>query len=210
VVTLWEARTGEEIREFPAVEGAIYGVAFSPDNRWLAAGGADGMVRIWDTRDPASKAHELPREHKGMVKHVMFLPDGRLVSAGGSSIGDEFGEVKLWDLATERVLDLRGHTQMVQALACSPDSRRLATGSLDFTIKLWDTNTGEEVFTLRGHTAGVLRLVFSPNGRRLASGSIDRTVRVWDTGPPTACVLVRREAESRVQLPELPADPFAR
>jgi WD40 repeat protein len=212
VATLWDARTGVERYEFPAVEGAIYGVAFSSDSRWLAAGGADGMVRIWDIRDPARKARELPRRHKGMVKHVMFLPDGRLVSAGGSSIGSEFGEVKIWDVPTERdvdLLDLRGHTQMVQALACSPDGRRLATGSLDFTIKLWDTTTGEEVFTLRGHTAGVLRLAFSPNGRRIASGSIDRTVRVWDTSEPTAGALIRREAESRVQVSELPADPFA-
>jgi WD40 repeat protein len=145
-----------------------------------------------------------------MVKHVMFLPDGRLASAGGSSIGSEFGEVKIWDLSTGRVLDLLGHTQMVQALASSPDGRRLATGSLDFTIKLWDTTTEEEVFTLRGHTSGVLRVAFSPDGRRLASGSIDHTVRVWDTSQPTAGALWKRAAESRVQLPELPADPFAR
>jgi WD40 repeat protein len=207
-VKLWEARTGVEIRKFPPVKGAVYGVAFSPDSRWLAAGGADGMVRIWDTGDPASTTRELPG-HIGMVKHVMFLPDGRLVSAGGSSIGSEFGEVKIWDLATGRVLDLSGHTQMVQALACSPDGRRLATGSLDFTIKLWDTTTGEEVFTLRGHTAGVLSVAFSPNGRRLASGSIDRTVRVWDTSDPQDSALWRRQAESRDQVPELPADPFA-
>jgi eukaryotic-like serine/threonine-protein kinase len=207
-VKLWEARTGVEIPRFPAFNGAVYGVAFSPDSRWLAAGGADGIVRIWDTRDPASTARELPG-HIGLVKHVMFLRDGRLVSAGGSSIGSELGEVKIWDLSTERALDLRGHTQMVQALACSPDGRRLATGSLDFTIKLWDTTTGEEVFTLRGHTAGVLRVAFSPDGRRFASGSIDRTVRVWDTSPPTAGALLRREAESRVEVPELPADPFA-
>ena len=91
----------------------------------------------------------------------------------------------------------------------APDGRRLATGSLDFTIKLWDTTTGEEVFTLRGHTAGVLRVAFSPDGRRLASGSIDRTVRVWDTSEPAAGAWLRREAESRIQVPELPADPCA-
>ena len=145
-----------------------------------------------------------------MVKHVMFLPDGRLVSAGGSSIGSELGEVKIWDLSAERVLDLRGHTQMVQALACSRDGRRLATGSLDFTIKLWDTTTGEEILTLRGHTAGVLGVAFSPDGRRLASGSIDWTAKIWDTSLPTAGVLLRREAKSRTEVPELPVDPFAR
>jgi WD40 repeat protein len=208
-VKLWEAGTGAEIRKFPADKGAVFAVAFSPDSRWLAAGYADGMVRIWDTRNPASKARELPG-HIGWVKRVKFLPDGRLASAGGSWIGSEFGEVKIWDLSTGRILlDLRGHTQIVQDLAFSPDGRRLATASLDRTIKLWDTTTGEEVFTLRGPTAGVIRVAFSPDGRRIASGSYDQTVRVWDTSQPASGVLSRRGAESRVRPTELPADPFA-
>jgi eukaryotic-like serine/threonine-protein kinase len=101
------------------------------------------------------------------------------------------------------------HTALVKGLASSPDGRRLATGSYDRTIKLWDTTTGEEVFTLRGHTSGVLCVAFSPDGRRIASGSWDWTIRVWDTSPPPAGALLRREAESRIKLPELPADPFA-
>jgi WD40 repeat protein len=199
-----------EIHKCPADKGAVLGVAFSPDSRWLASGYADGRVRIWDTRDPDSKAHELPRRHNGMVKHVIFLPDGRLASAGGSWIGSEFGEVKIWNLSTGRVLDLRGHTQLVADLASSPDGRRLATGSLDRTVKLWDTTTGEEVFTLRGHTSGVLCVAFSRDGRRIASGGYDWTVRVWDTSTPTDRAPWRREAKSRVQVPELPAHPFAR
>ena len=123
--------------------------------------------------------------------------------------GSEFGEVKIWDLSTGRVLDLRGHTALVRGLACSPDGRRLATGSDDRTIKLWDTTTGEEVFTLRGHTAGVICVAFSPDGRRIASGGWDRTVRVWDTDPPASHALFRRGAESRAGPSELPADPFA-
>jgi WD40 repeat protein len=213
VAILRDTETGREIRKFENPTAGGQGVAFSPDSRWLASGWGDGIVRIWDTKDPASEARELPG-HAGGVERVIFLPDGRLASAGGRwDEGDGtsgFGEVKIWDPSTGRALhDLRGHTDVVHGLACSPDGRRLATGSGDRTVKLWDTTTGEEVFTLRGHTARVLCVAFSPDGQRIASGGWDRTVRVWDTSPPTAGALVRREAESRVEVPELPADPFA-
>jgi WD40 repeat protein len=207
-VRLWDAETGRAIRTFEKYNAHASTVAFSPDSRWLASGWGDGMVRIWDTRDPARKARELPG-HSGGVGRVMFLRDGRLVSAGGSWLGSEFGEVRICDLSTKRFLELRGHTSGVSGLASSPDGRRLATGSLDATIKLWDTMTGEEVLTLRGHTTGVLSVAFSPNGRHLASGSIDRTVRVWDTSDPVDSAPWRRKARSRVEVPELPADPFA-
>src|SRR5262249_2885532 len=121
-VTLWEAGTGVEIRKFPAYEGGVLGGAFSPDSRWLASGCGDGMVRIWDTRDPSSKAREL-RGHIGKVQGVVFFPDGRLASAGGRSAAfgtSGLGEVKIWDLSTGGVLDLRGHTGMVRGLAYSP------------------------------------------------------------------------------------------
>jgi tricorn protease-like protein len=206
-VMLWEAGTGVEIHKFPAYKGGVLGVAFSPDSRWIASGGGDGIVRIWDTKDPARKPIEL--RHISMVMRVRFLPNGRLASAGGGALGSGFGEVKIWDLSTERWLDLRGHTALVRGLAYSPDGRRLATGSDDRTIKLWDTTTGEELFTLSGHTSGVICVAFSPDGQRIASGSFDQTVRVWDTSPPASDVLSRRGAESRTRPLELPDNPFA-
>jgi WD40 repeat protein len=76
---------------------------------------------------------------------------------------------------------LGGHTNSVNAVSFSPDGKLLATGSVDNTVKLWDTTTGKEIQTLSGHTNSVNAVSFSPDGKRLATGSSDKTVKLWDT-----------------------------
>jgi WD40 repeat protein len=66
-------------------------------------------------------------------------------------------------------------------VAFSPDGQRLASASVDQTVKIWDSATGKELFALKGHAGGVERIAFSPDGQRLASGSVDQTVRIWDS-----------------------------
>jgi WD40 repeat protein len=61
---------------------------------------------------------------------------------------------------------LRGHADSVTGVAFSPDGKRLATASWDYTAKVWDAESGKELLTLRGHAASVDRVAFSPNGKR--------------------------------------------
>jgi len=78
------------------------------------------------------------------------------------------------------LLSLHGHTGYIEGVAFSPDRRRLATASHDWTAKVWDLISGNELLTLRGHAGRVNGIAFSPDGRRLATASSDRTTRVWD------------------------------
>jgi len=79
---------------------------------------------------------------------------------------------------------LTGHSDVVEAIAISPDGRTLVSGSHDKTIKLWSLSTGEVLHTLIDHTNRITCLAISPNGQTLASGSYDKTIRLWalDTG----------------------------
>jgi WD40 repeat protein/predicted Ser/Thr protein kinase len=80
------------------------------------------------------------------------------------------------------VATLSGHGSVVESVTFSPDSKFLASGGYDETVKVWAVGSWREVATLRGHESGVLSVTFSPDGKFLASGSWDETVKVWAVG----------------------------
>ena len=68
----------------------------------------------------------------------------------------------------------------LNSLSWSPDSRVIAVGSSDSTVRIVDTFNGSEKFCLYGHVEPVLSVSFNNDGCRLASGSTDRTIRIWN------------------------------
>ena len=83
-------------------------------------------------------------------------------------------------LGTAQQAVLRGHKAAVTSLSYSPDGRRIASGSSDGTVRVWDAESSESLVVFRGHEDSVTSVSYSPDGRRVASGSEDCTVRVWD------------------------------
>jgi WD40 repeat protein/tetratricopeptide (TPR) repeat protein len=136
-------------------------------------------VKVWDAT--TGKEVLTLEGHTSIVTSVCFSPDGtHLASASRASENDEPGEVKVWEARTgKELLRFKGHTDWVTSVCFSPDGRHLASASLDRTVKLWDTTTGQQPLVL-GHPSGVFGVCFSPGGKRLASACIDQTVRVWD------------------------------
>ncbi|TVQ25834.1 MAG: hypothetical protein EA367_00590, partial [Leptolyngbya sp. DLM2.Bin15] len=73
-----------------------------------------------------------------------------------------------------------GATPQQARLQLSATAIRLASGSSDSTMKLWDVETGEVLQTLTGHNDSVWRVSFSPDSTMIASSSEDRTIKLWD------------------------------
>jgi serine/threonine protein kinase len=184
-VQVWDAHSGALIRTLKGSGCA----AFHPDGRRLACGSHDRSVRVWDVTDGRELLECVPR---GQALSLAFSPDGQRLAVGGiisdDGIGHQAtGEITIWDLAAaRRTSDLIGHTHKVEALAFSPDGKRLASASADRTARLWDAATGKELLILREHEGPVYGVAFSPDGRQLASGSADQTVRVWDAASGAA------------------------
>jgi len=89
---------------------------------------------------------------------------------------------------------LRGHDRGVLSVACSADGKRVCSGALDETVRVWDAQSGAELHCLRAHEKGVRSVAYSPDGRHVVSGSMDQTVRVWDAADGTEVRCLRGHA----------------
>ncbi|MGJ3248688.1 MAG: NB-ARC domain-containing protein [Elainellaceae cyanobacterium] len=114
----------------------------------------------------------------GGVHAIAFSPRQDTVA-----MGDSIGGIRLLRLADwQPCLYIRGHGKdtWVTSIAYSPDGSRLASSSMDGTVKLWDVNTGACLQTLTSTTKWVWAVAFSPYGATIASGGNDHEIKLWN------------------------------
>jgi WD40 repeat protein/predicted Ser/Thr protein kinase len=171
---IWDAATARLPTEIIAPASDAYFVTVSPDGRRVA-------VTTTDSRS------NKPRLHVGEIasdewlfsaegRALGYSPDGRWLAVRAP---DE-RTVLLLDAGTHEIAArFDGHKDRVDSAAFSPDSRLLASCSLDRTVRVWQVGSGE-CRVLRGHTDDVFAAAFHPDSQRLATGGRDRAVWLWD------------------------------
>ncbi len=116
------------------------------------------------------------------VTAVAISPDGSRIVTARESVAELWGSDRpLW--RTRATLAGRlVHTDNVNSVAFSADSKLVGTASTDGTARVWESATGDLVADLRGHGAAVQAIAFNPRGRYVTTVGEDLTVRLWDLG----------------------------
>jgi WD40 repeat protein len=168
-------------------------VLWSPDGRWLAAGGGT-TAQVWDAATGAEAAPALRAGPKEDVTRILFSPDSRrvLVSYGNGSI--EPAAAQFYALPT---LALAGppmrHGDGVSDVRFSSDGNLVATLGEDNVVRVWRTTDGVEVISPLRHDGIIHSAVFRGDNRVLVTGCSDGLLRWWDIergelmAPPLLC-----------------------
>ena len=128
-----------------------------------------GKIRILET--PSNK---LIREWDGGVNCVAWRPGHQ----------DTVAFLVAWDIKVlageELICEFTGHQKNILDIDFSPDGSRIASASMDSTVRIWDLES-DKVVVLESHSNPVNRVAWHPDGTRLASACSDGTVRIWET-----------------------------
>ncbi|KAI0266497.1 WD repeat protein [Gloeopeniophorella convolvens] len=151
-------------------------LAYSPDGQYIATGGDDGKVKLWNTRSGFCVITF--SQHTASVSAVRFASQGQVLFSASLD-----GTVRAFDLIRYRNFRTFTSPSPVQfsCLAVDPSGEVITAGSSDsFEVFLWSVQTGKLLDILSGHEGPISSLAFSPITNVLASGSWDKSVRVWN------------------------------
>ena len=165
----------------------VIDLVVTPDGKHLVSASNDKTVRVWEIetgKTVRTIRGEAAPGNWGVIHSMKLSPDGRWLAVGGYLHGTDrttASGVRIYEFASGRMTAfLKGHDNVVYALAFSPDGKRLISGSGDKTAIVWDLTTLQQVHRLSGHTEAIKAVAFTHDGDRAVTGGGDQTLRLWN------------------------------
>jgi FOG: WD40 repeat len=158
---------------------AIFGLAWSPDGRWLASSDRTGSVQIWEAATGTVRLHF--RTHRVCALSVAWSPDSHFLASG-----DTGGYIYIWQAQNGQIQQqYHEHTRFVRSIAWSPDGRWLASGGDygDSTLRIWEAASGKTLAVQRDQER-IFSVAWSPDGTQLASANFAQRVELWNVATP--------------------------
>jgi WD40 repeat protein len=160
----------------------VKSLAFSNDDTLLASAGQhDEEIRLWELGRQKMKTKPTVLETQARTTlSVKFARDDKVLACACSNNGDN--TIRIWDRTQpgKEPLVLRGHKECINSLSFGPDGWKLASGSDDPNVGLWNLDRPNEGPVWLRHGDKVHCVAIDPNGTTLASGGADGQVRIWD------------------------------
>jgi hypothetical protein len=152
----------------------VNSIAISYDGKFLAYGGGDNAVRLWDIE--TGKLLQTLEEHSDPVSLVMFSPDGEFIVSGSND-----NTIILWDRKSGKPTQtFDWNSDCVNSTTFSPDGRFIAYGGEDNNIYLWDIKKRRPFQTFRSHSECANPIAFSSDNKFVIHGDTDGIVRILD------------------------------
>ena len=157
---------------------------FSPDGRQIIAIGSH-TNRAWDaaTGEPLPERASPPPDAVKMKYTDVGHKFATLSDSGNTTGGLPAGtDVQVRNEAMQPIGSPLHHDDgLVRAFEFSPDGQRIATGSTDFKVRIWDANTGQLIGAPLQNNGWIDTIAFSRDGRTIAVADESQSVRLWDT-----------------------------
>ncbi len=172
----------------------IEAIAILLDGSLLAGAGRDGKLYLWRLDQEELEPYVIDAKGNTGLSAVAFSSDQRWLA-----FGDRRGRIYLKDLRDDSDVIIRtGHQEKVSDLAFRPDSKQLASGSRDKSVKLWNLESQNQLpIPLADHPGYVTSMTYTPDGKELIVGLETGAVKRWPSKPglmqPVLCALLTRE-----------------
>lgn len=181
IISLWNPLEQKEMCQFKRHKGAIYSIAFSDIYNMVISASKDKTIKLWSL--PSCTEIATLEQHSKSINSVKLSPDNKYIISGS-----EDKTLILWEIYSRKAIKSFKHNSIINSVAFAPNGQHVISaggnylkGEKDFSIKLWNIESGTQVTTFQAHTKDVNSVTFSSDGNYILSASSDKSLKLWRT-----------------------------